>query len=49
MFTIKWVLKDDPAETIHESPNVFTAERAAKLCNIANEEFDRAFHWTAPV
>lgn len=48
MYVIKYQLKDDPLETIHQSPRLFSPERASYLVEEANREFRRAYHWAEP-
>jgi hypothetical protein len=46
MMFIEWQVKDDPLQRIHQSPRIFSAQRATYLVEMANREFCRAHHWT---
>lgn len=45
MYTICWILIDDPESLIHRSPNLFERRQAEYLTREANHHFVRAHHW----
>jgi len=42
--TVIWIKQDDPTCEVHESPNMFSKQRANELSEMANEEFKSSAH-----
>ena len=42
--TVIWIKQDDPNCKVHESPNMFSKQRANELSEMANEEFKSAVY-----